>query len=552
MKKIISILLVVLMLASTVAMLIPVSAEMAVYTPDFKQLSYKAYKTNGGVCDTAAYDAEFRMTITEALAAKRLKAGSLAAAYVATTQFTINENTHYEYEVKVRNNAESRYAGVVFAISPENQTYFAYGTYDNVCDESDTKSYIITAYGNFDYKFPTPVDEKADIYYKSLALEPITYGINKGNSIENATLNFATLKFVYQGTTVKVLVKDTSGNFVQIGTNVTVKAGSKLAIGIFSRDGENNENRTVAITQPKITAMNTESVNIMKAAGVTVTELRDPSDLEAKIDEINTTYYDDAPYTAESWNALQKGIEDAEALIADSTSTNKDFADCIEILDELVAGLELAELDTSELEAIIAEVAKIKGEKLHSDGQKYADKIPYKMLMARVTDGQNLLDEIEDGIEHTQADVKAAYEQIKAKKEAFDLQFGKAPYEDEQETEKQPESETEKQPESETQKQPESETEKQPESETQKQPESESEIESEIESEPESESESESETEKKPSTDKKPSKETEKESETKKKGIKVNTGCGAAVATSLVAIGIVSALGTALVVKKKD
>ena len=351
MKKIISVLIVAIMIISTIAAVIPASAANATYIPDIPGSSYIAYDKAGNVLDLGdgSYHGYFRTTkIGDVLAAKRTKDGN-AAAYISTMQFKITSTTKYEYEVYARNNQSGRYAGVPFAISPDKKVYFAYGAFDNNSDNVSGESYIITSHGAYNNYYPSTSDTLGSEYHETLQQDTFDYTVNNGGgTTKDVTAPFATLKFVYDGLTVKVYAKDVTGTFVQMGHDVELASGSKLVFGIYSRESTNMENRTCAIKEPKITGLNAEALGYMNDAGAGVDAGAaeepgeyDSTELESVIEEAIALNEED--YTVVTYKMVMNALAEAEALLESGTATQSEIDAMTETLSSRIQQLVLAE-----------------------------------------------------------------------------------------------------------------------------------------------------------------------------------------------------------------
>ena len=425
MKRIISVLIVVVLMASAFAAMIPASAAKGTYTPDIPSGSYVAYDKNGNTFALTDWHNYFITTkIGDVLAAKKKNVCDNAVAYISTMQFTITSTTKYEYVVYARNNASNSYTGIPFAISTDNKVYFAYGCFDNKSDNVDGESYLITAHGSFDNKYPSPSNELGDEYHEPFYQENFDYTVNNGDGTTKAVYApFATLKFVYEGLTVKVYVKNASGQFVQMGHDVTLASGSKLVYGIYCRDTSDGRNRTGAIKAPKITGLNTEAVDIMEAAGANVVIERDTSELEDLIKQVKSEY-SAGGYTEESWEVLETALRQAELTVDDEEASEEDLLSAKQDLEDAILGLEPLPLDTTELEQLIKDVKSLEKNK-----DKY-NLTSYNFLMKTADEAAAFLEGIEDNDEVTQADVVAVIDDLKAKISNLKLADGSpAPFE---------------------------------------------------------------------------------------------------------------------------
>ena len=262
MKKIISILIVVVLLFSSVATMIPISAAKLSYTPNWLDLKnrtkYIAYYPDGSTYTLTDFWTKYSVTRETNLLSPKTKAnGAPACSYISTIQFAINSNTRYEYHVKVKSNSVNNFGGVVFAISPDNVTYHAYGGFNNsnhLSTQWSNQSHIITVHGDYTAREPYVGSEYVNDskYFEELKLD---------------SEGFASLKIAYEGLKVTVYAQSSTGEFVQMGQTVTLVSGSKLAFGVFNRNGSSTVNRTVSLKDAKIYALNDTATTAMAASG---------------------------------------------------------------------------------------------------------------------------------------------------------------------------------------------------------------------------------------------------------------------------------------------
>ena len=386
MKKIISTLLVAMLLATCVFAAIPASAAKEL-TIDWSKLNYTVYNENGVELDESTIYDSFNVTKTQdSLSLDRIGGGIQANSYISTSQFTITATTKYTYEVMAKNNYTAKYSGVPFAIDPDGNVYFIYGSFDNNNDTDETnhggESYVISAQCNFDNKYPnTTKNEKDDMYFAKL----------------QQTDGFASFKFVYDGFTVTIYAKNTTGIYVQMGEVVPIPDGSKIAIGVYSRDNSGGGNRTTTVKNAKIIADNTEAENYLVLG-----ESNGASELKAEIAKAKQDY-NEADYTESSFAELKSAISDAESIANNAGSTASDIATVRQVLQAAVDGLEFKKVDKSALEDAIAEAEEINEEEWTV--------ITYGVLADAIEAGKAILED-EDA---KQSDVDKALESIMAK-----------------------------------------------------------------------------------------------------------------------------------------
>lgn len=343
MKKIISMLVVAMLLATCVFAAIPASAANELKI-DWSKLDYTVYNDIGSEIDEVTLYENFNVTKTaDSLSVDRKASGLQANSYISRSQFAITATTKYTYEFMAKNNYSSKYSGVPFAIDTDGSVYFIYGSFDNNND-SDTsqkgKSYVITAKSDFDNKYPNTTGDEIDAMYFAKLQQ---------------TGGFASFKIEYDGLNVTIYAKaESNGNYAQIGEVVPLPEGSKIAIGVYSRDDTDDGNRTTTIKSAKITANNTEAAN-----NLVLGDSNGASELKAEIAKAKTDY-NEADYTEDSYKALKDAIGDAESIANNAASSAADVTTALTALKAAIEGLELKEVDTSALEAAIAEAEALK------------------------------------------------------------------------------------------------------------------------------------------------------------------------------------------------
>ena len=390
MKKIISILVVAMLLATCVFAAVPASAATKTLNIDWSALAYVCYNDGGSEIDESKFLESFEVTKTAtSLGVNRIANGLASNSYISTSQFAITATTDYTYEVMAKNNNTQKYSGVPFAIDTDGYVYFAYGSFDNNNDSDSSqsgKSYIISAKGDFDYKYPNSTNNEIDsMYFAKLQL----------------TDGFASMKFEYKGLTVSMYAKDTNGTYVKMGEDVELPEGSKVAIGVFSRDATNNGNRTTTIKDAKITANNDESVK-----NLVVTNSNGASELKAEISKIEKDYLE-VDYTAETYGALKTALASAKTVANDESSTADQVNAASTGLKAAVEALELAEADTAKLEEAIEKAEALKEIEYTA--------ISYKMVMDAVDDAKALLEKADV----KQSEINAAEEAINGRIDAL-------------------------------------------------------------------------------------------------------------------------------------
>ena len=383
MKKIISIVVVAMLLATSLLVALPASAATKTLNVNWENLAYVAYNDNGREVDEVTFLNNFTVTKTATtFGVSRTTTTGNSVSYISTSQFAITENTSYTYEVMGKNNNTTKYSGIPFAIDADGNVYFIYGSFDNNNDSDNSqsgKSYVISAKADFDNKYPNATGDE---------LDPIYFAVLK------QTDGFASFKFEYEGLTVKIYAKDTNGEYIQMGTDVELPEGSKVAFGLFSRDATNGGNRTTTVKNAVITANNDAAVS-----NLIVESNNGAGDLRAEIIVVERDY-PEVNYTAESYAALKTAIDTAKAVADDPDSTADEVSEALTNLQNAVFALVIKEADTTALEEAIAQAKKLK--------EVEYTVISYNMVMGAVDAAEELL---ASGAA-TQLDVNTATENI--------------------------------------------------------------------------------------------------------------------------------------------
>lgn len=387
MKKIISFLVVAMLLASCVFATIPASAATKTFEVDWTALAFTTYNENGTELDEFTFLDSFEVTKTATtLGVSRISGGIQSNSYISTSQFAITSETDYTYEVMAKNNNSLKYSGVPFAIDADGIVYFVYGSFNNKNDTdgapSTNMSYVISAKGDFNKKYPNTLGETNEVYFKKLQL---------------SSDGFASMKFEYNGLTVSVYVKDESGSYSHIGEDITLPEGSKLVFGVFSRDNHNNGNRTTTVKNAKITANNDVSV-----ANMVIASDNGASELKLEIARAEKDYLE-VDYTKSTFRAYKTALEAAKVVAEDSFSTADEVSAAATDLQVAISDLELAEPDFTELEEAIEEAEGLKA-------NKYTD-ISYNMVVDAVDEAKELI----DTADVKQSQVNAALDTLKGR-----------------------------------------------------------------------------------------------------------------------------------------
>ena len=385
MKKIISILVIVTLLATCIIVAIPTSATaVKTYEVDWTAIDYNTYSGSSGsgsLRDSGEYEAMFKVNKTAKVITTNGDGVSSARAYISSSTFAITSETKYEYVFKAKNDNAKLYAGVPFAIEGNN-IYMIYGSFNNTSDDyNGSKSEFRFCRASFDWEYPS----KSNRTYPALTLDSEGY---------------STVKVVYDGLNVEVygLV---GTQYQKQGETITLPSGSAVAFGVYSREANDSGNgRTVSVKDAVIYGMNDAA-----AANMVVKQSNGSSELKSEI--AKAKQYPEADYTADSYAPLKAAITAAEA-VANDTASAEDVASALATLKSAVDGLKLKEVDKAALEAAIAK----------AEALKEIEYTPFtfnmvksaieeaKALLADTTATQSKLDEMVATIEARIADLK--------------------------------------------------------------------------------------------------------------------------------------------------
>lgn len=151
----------------------------------------------------------------------------------------LREGFRYEYYFKARNNRDLLAsdkgigsAGVVFAIDSKDKPYFLYGEFTNNSDLGINKG------------------AQLDVRYDTYSSAVVNGTANSSAMVKTETIGglvYGLYKIVYDGFNVTCYWMDTSGNYQPIGSSFTLPQGSRISIGVESRQGYGATERTVTV-----------------------------------------------------------------------------------------------------------------------------------------------------------------------------------------------------------------------------------------------------------------------------------------------------------------
>ena len=321
MKKI-ALLLIVATLLSVVFAAIPASAaELETAAINFTAFDYqnrdwkshKAYTQEefNALITTETKANSLSTYATDANAPKNSDDEDNFATAYFSKMFPITAETDVTLYVNAKNHRVGGYCGLIFAADAENHPYFIYGALANGRDD-DTGRCELRARYRYHNNDSSIGSQLSGTSFR------VTQELVDG---------FGQYKIVYKGLTVTVYTKTADG-WVQVTfgdmKNFTLKEGSYISLGIYSRHGHAEKKRTATIINPTIEAT--------------------AADLKAML---NPILYDcvakasalaPAAYTQESYNAVVAAASKAGSLADDAAVADieKAIADVAAALDALV------------------------------------------------------------------------------------------------------------------------------------------------------------------------------------------------------------------------
>ena len=198
------------------------------------------------------YTSVYNVTATDNSLSSKPKSGGENRAYYSTEMYTIDSTTHYEYTFEAKNNRAKGYAGVIFAYDTAGLLpYFAYGEFDNSSDKGSC-IHIRFRKGHFD----------TSSYSCAVNSDEVTAAVKQTDD------GYGQFKIIYEGYNVKFCYLNENGQYVQLGSTIRLPAGSKICLGVFSREGNTAEMRTVSLRNCVITPKSDSAIAYLRDGAV--------------------------------------------------------------------------------------------------------------------------------------------------------------------------------------------------------------------------------------------------------------------------------------------
>lgn len=379
MKKIISFVAVFAIFLTTFSFTATAAESKVTYDVDWSSFSFDNYWY-----DELKNDSQYKVNATKnAISFTTLKGDNTERrAYVADMTFPITDETKYEYVFQAKNDSDYKYGGVVFAFA-EGLPYFVYGSFNNVSDAPNDGKSDIRVQKGLNYEKDKACSTGFTRSYIEVALDSQGYG---------------TFKVVIDGYTASFygLTNASTETYTVIGNSITLPSDAVVAFGVFNR-GYDKKPITISVKNARLTALNDAAIEEIAPGLVEFIEF-----INAVKEE-----HPAVNYTEESYGELDAAIKSAEELISSGSLDGVDLASLQSNIESLIAFLELADTDFSNLEALAADAAAL-------EDICYTE-ITYSMMLSALEAAQELL---ELGTA-TQAEVNAAFDNLKAKMDAL-------------------------------------------------------------------------------------------------------------------------------------
>ena len=202
------------------------------------------------------YTSLFTVTATDTALNSAPKGEADNRSYFSTKMYNITSSTKYEYTFEAKNDRAGGYVGVIFAYDVNGKLpYFAYGEFDNRSDKGDC-IHIRYRKGHFD----------AESYACAVNSNEVTA------VVKQTADGYGQYKVIYEGLNVKFCYLNASGTYDQLGSTITLPAGSKVCMGVYSRDGSTaaNQRRTVSLRNCVLTAKNDATVDCLAGQNISL------------------------------------------------------------------------------------------------------------------------------------------------------------------------------------------------------------------------------------------------------------------------------------------
>ena len=356
MKRLISILVIATMLFASVLAMIPASAATSDEPLATYNVNWKSLVENGKMKTRWAYDPDkhkyeelYNVDATENSITSTMKDTSKEynIQYYSEDMFKITADTYYEYEFKAKNPINATgYAGAVFAYALNNEAYCEDGDKGNQTDIEATY-FLWGAFQNESDKDGGGTEPKLalSIFFGYRGDKYKIASERKGVGL--AEDGFNTYKIIYDGYNVTVCYLDSTGEFVELFSDIELPENSAVCVGMYNRGGK----RYVQIKDAKITAWNRSAAAMINGSSEAALPLAIALDAA---DEIVAT-----DYTDDTAKVFTDAVAAGTALFANKDAEATALADAATAINNAIAGLVAKKADVSVLGEKIASLETI-------------------------------------------------------------------------------------------------------------------------------------------------------------------------------------------------
>ena len=281
-------------------------------------------------CDNSGvnnkYDSKYNVTATENYLGSEPIGDGDNLSYYSTVMFEITENTYYEYTFEAKNDRAGGYAGIMFAYDTNDFPYFVYGQFDNSSDNG----------ASADFRYRKGHQDRYSDGHNSIISTDHHYPV-----LDLTADGYGQFKYVYDGYNFSFYAM-TEGEMKLIWS-YTLPEGSKVAPGVYTREGSLTYRRTMSLQNAVLVAYNEAAAEILvdtavaKAIAVAEVEIANPDYTPVSVQRVK-----DAMAVVKSINAETPAADVDAAIAALESAITKLKADkdaLIAKIDEVLAAI---------------------------------------------------------------------------------------------------------------------------------------------------------------------------------------------------------------------
>ena len=337
----------------------------------------------------------YDFTITDNMITSKAIANAPELGYVSQTEYPITDDTFYVYEFKAKLNRVGGYAGVVYA-AKGSEHYFFYGAFANDGDFSNSDGVRMS---HLQHRYGSTRDLTGREFYECPALH-----------LKLDEEGYGSWRVIYEGLTIKMQYLTADGEWAYANnsqraysspgnqhqkdewyanapeiSSFTLPAGYYVAFGVQNKFGDVDSQRTIAVKDAVLYDCTTIDDSEITPA--------DKTALNAYINYVSEKFVNSIEYDAETWATFQKAL--SAARIASSNNRVSQLT-INEKLEELISAVSALKINTTDLDALIAESKKLieynytrESWRIFADAlsvAERAEKIDYKTVLALYND----------------------------------------------------------------------------------------------------------------------------------------------------------------------